>query len=72
MILSESVPIWLAAGVITVGGWLFEQSSERAEIVADQGSRIAVLESVIVSTGEDIREVRAHLNNIELILLEKE
>lgn len=72
MILSESVPIWLAAGVITVGGWLFEQTSDHSTRVADHGSRISVVENAVISTSKDIREVRDQLNKIELMLIGKQ
>ena len=69
MVLSESVPVWIATGLILVSGWGYEQfSSHTAEASTKFSSgtaRISVLESQESRDISDLSEIRLQLDRIE-------
>ena len=69
MILTDSVPVWMAAGVIAVSGWAYERVSGEdaalAELHSKHQTSIRVLEVKTDGIETDIRDIKGSLVRIE-------
>ena len=75
MVLSESVPVWIMAGSVAVGGWFYEQVSSQTIAtdirLSSHEQDLAVLEVQAERTITDLRDIRGSLIRIEDFLRER-
>ncbi len=74
MSIDTNVPVWIVAGMVAAGGWLYERTTESGDDVVMNRVGLEVLDQKVTNLQEQLGETKESLKRVEdyiVIILEK-